>query len=340
MYSRKHILTFTLVLFFYMGAVAQTPVDVAESTLKVGAFGEESFLYGFAEGDQLVFNFEEANGKELKEVEIIELPGVSKYLEYKSRKVENKTIKIPKTGIYKFRFANGALGIRFCKYKIQRIPAGAGTQNFDPNVYWHTVSDTTYTTTEETFLSNTDTVITNFQDRILKVNPISGSMTNKAVFNFVLPENTIAWSYYITADPAGMKIYDEASSKLAPASTPIMTKFPMYGPLAATALNTTSYLTKLQTGEDVNYWIVEGDNSDLFLNGAQFRYIKKGKAVNDFSKMDFRKGSLFFCFSNDNPNESVTVTVKITSIHVNEIMDTRPAKTMQITPKKEMYLKN
>jgi hypothetical protein len=51
-----------------------SPIDVAESTLKIGAFGEDVFYYGFAEGDKLIFNFEEINGKELKEIEIIELP--------------------------------------------------------------------------------------------------------------------------------------------------------------------------------------------------------------------------------------------------------------------------
>ena len=344
--QKKKMIRKFLILFLTFGIssisrlYAQAPVDVAESTLKVGAFGEEFFVFGFAEGDQLVFNFEEATGKDLKELEIIELPSSSKYMEYKTKKIENKTIRIAKTGIYKFRFANGGLGIRLCKYKIQRIPASPATQHFDPTVYWHTVSDTTYTTIQETFLSNTDTVITNFQDRVVKVNAISGSATNKTVSNFVLPENTIAWSYYITADPSGLQVYDDASKKLTPVSGSVIAKSPMYGPLAALSINTPSYLTKLPSGEDINYWIVEGDNSNLFLNGAQFRYIKKGKAINDFSRMDYRKGSLFFCFSNDNATEPVTVTVKITAIHVNEILDTRPGKSMQIVPKTEMYLKN
>ena len=38
------------------------PIDVFESTLKVAGFSEEAFYYGFAEGDQLVFNFEEVKG--------------------------------------------------------------------------------------------------------------------------------------------------------------------------------------------------------------------------------------------------------------------------------------
>jgi hypothetical protein len=340
MIRKFFILLLALWILSISDLYAQTPIDVAESTLKVGAFGEEFFVFGFAEGDQLVFNFEEANGKEIKELEIIEMPSSSKFMDYKTKKIENKIIRIAKTGIYKFRFANGGLGVKLCKYKIQRIPASPATQQFDPTVYWHTINDTTYTTTQETFLSKADTVITNFQDRVVKVNALSGSTTNKAVFNFVLPENTIAWSYYVTADPAGLKVYEDAGKNLAPVSGSIIAKFPLYGPLGALSLNKDSYLTKLSSGEDISYWIVEGDNSNLFLNGAQFRFIKKGKAINDFSRMDFRKGSLFFCFSNDNATEAVTVTVKITSIHINEFLDTRPVKIIQVVPKTEMYLKN
>src|SRR5882672_10883408 len=149
MIKPSFILLFTVTLLSLPGLRAQTPIDVAESTLKVGAFGEEFFVYGFAEGDQLIFNFEEANGKELKELEILELPSTSRFMEYKAKKIENKTLRIPKTGIYKFRFSNGGIGVRLCKYKIQRIPATPTTQKFDPTVYWHTIPDTTYTTIEE-----------------------------------------------------------------------------------------------------------------------------------------------------------------------------------------------
>jgi len=39
-----------------------------------------------SEGDQLVFNFQEVNGKELKEIEIIEFPSTSKFMDYKKQK--------------------------------------------------------------------------------------------------------------------------------------------------------------------------------------------------------------------------------------------------------------
>jgi hypothetical protein len=45
--------------------------------------------YGFAEGDQMIFSFEEL--KELKESEIIEMPTSSKFMDYKSIKFTNKT---------------------------------------------------------------------------------------------------------------------------------------------------------------------------------------------------------------------------------------------------------
>ncbi len=64
---KKIILSFGLLSALEL--YGQTPVDVAESTLKVGIMGEEVFYFGFAEGDQIIFNFEEANGKELKELE-------------------------------------------------------------------------------------------------------------------------------------------------------------------------------------------------------------------------------------------------------------------------------
>ena len=58
--------TTLLVLFFTNLSFAQTPVDVADLTLKVKANSSEEFFYGFAEGDQIVFSFSEVDGKELK----------------------------------------------------------------------------------------------------------------------------------------------------------------------------------------------------------------------------------------------------------------------------------
>ena len=317
----------------------QTPVNVAESTLKVGIMGEEIFYFGFAEGDKIIFNFEEMNGKELKELEIVEMPSTQKFVDYKTSKIVNKTIVVNKTAIYRFRFTSSAISVRLCKYKIQRIPASAASQNFNPTVFNNMVNDTTYTTEEEEYLAKTDTVITNYQDRIIKVNPTSNPAGNKSSFNFVLPENVIGWSYYLYVNQAGQQAYEEANKLIIAGEKSVITKFPAYNVLAALALNKPVSISKLQ-GESINYWIMEGENADLFSKGAQFRYIKKGKATNDYSRMDPRKGSLYFCFSNDNPTLPSSITVKITLVGVNEVLQTRQVKKMLISPKSKMYLKN
>ena len=185
----------------------------------------------------------------------------------------------------------------------------------------------------------TDTVITNYQDRSIKVNPTSNPAGNKSSFNFVLPENVVGWSYYIYTNQAGQQAYEEANKQIIAGEKLVLTKFPTYNLLAALAINKPVSISKLP-GENINYWIMEGENADLFSSGAQFKYIKKGKVVNDYSRMEPRKGSLYFCFSNDNPTLPATVTVKISVVQVNEVLQTRQVKRMLVVPKNKMLLKN
>lgn len=323
-----------------VAAYGQKPVDVVESSIKVGIKGEEMVYYGFAEGDQLIFSFEETNGKEMKEVEIIEMPSSSKFMEYKTSKIENKTITVLRTGIYKFRFENSALLPRVCKYRIQRIPASPATQNFNTTVYFDDYNDTTYTTEVETYIDRSDTIISNFQDRTIKVNPLTAPGSSKTTFNFIIPENAVAWSYYVTADKSGQQLYMDAAKTLAGNSASVFEKFPKYGPLAAVALERPAYLTRLDTGQHINYWIVENENAELFLSGAQFRFIKKGKGINDFSRMEPGDRTFYFCLHNDYKDVPVTVMIKITVIQVNEKLDSRSVQKMHITVKRGMHLKN
>jgi len=318
----------------------QKPVDVAESSVKVGIKAEEEVYFGFAEGDKLIFSFEEANGKEMKEVEIVEMPSSSKFLEFKTSKIENKTINVARTGIYKFRFANSAILPRVCKYKIQRIPTGAATQNFNTTVYFDEYNDTTYTNEIETFIDRSDTVISNFQDRTIKVNPLTAPGSSKVMFNFVLPENTVAWSYYVCASKEGQQVFQEASKSLTANSPSVIGKFPKYGPLAAVALDAPSYLSKLDTGQHINFWIVEDENAELFKNGEQFRFIKKGRGINEYSRMEPGDRAYFFCLHNDYKDVPVTVTVKITAVLINEKFTSEPVRRMHVTLKKGMHLKN
>ncbi len=155
------ILNLILLLFIVVNNVkSQDFIDVVETTFKVGMMGEEEFYYGFAEGDVLVFNFEEKEGKELKEIEIIELPSSTKFADFKSSSVIDKRIKIQNTGVYKFRFNNGSVKPRICTLKLQRIPANEETKNFNTNWEWKTKFDTIITPYNEDVVVGYDTIRT------------------------------------------------------------------------------------------------------------------------------------------------------------------------------------
>ena len=339
---RKRVLKFVVAgLLLNCKLFGQTPVDIAESTLKIGGLGEEVFYYGFSEGDQLIFNFEEANRKELKEIEITELPSSSKFMDYKTKKIQNKSLSIPRTGIYKFRFTNSALTRRICKFKIQRIPSNEATKNFNTSVYWRTARDTTYTTEQERYLVRADTTIMNLTDQTAKVHSQTNMNGARTSFNFTFPENTVVWSYYIGVNQAGQKAYEQAAKEFSSNATPLLAKMPGYGPMAALALGGVSFLSQLQSGEDIDFYIVDNDNVNLFLAGQSFNYIKKGKVINDFSKMTSPlKGTYHICLSNDNAITGVTVSVKITTVQVKQIWGTRPIRKMHIASRQEPYLVN
>jgi len=339
--NKLTILILAIVLFSTR-LLGQTKIDVAETTLKIGGLGgEEVFYYGFAEGDQLVFNFEEVNGKELKELEIIELPSSSKFMDYKTKKIENKVLNITRTGIYKFRFSNSAVSGPICKIKIQRIPSSDAAKNFNSSVYWKTVYDTTHIIVQEKYLIRTDTTISNITDQIAKVHSQGSLDGNKTTFNYTLPYNTVAWSYYIGVDQAGQQAYESAANQLSSKAGSLVTSMPGYGPMAALALGSLSYLSAIQSGEDIDFYIVEGNNVNLFLAGQPFYYIKKGKVINDYSRMlTPLQGNYHVCMSNDNAITGVTVSVKITAIIVNEQWGQRPLQKTNIISHQVAYLKN
>jgi hypothetical protein len=279
-------------------------------------------------------------GKDIKEIEIVEYPSGFRFFESKPSKIQNRIINIQRTGIYKFRFNNIAVLSRVFKYKIQRIPASQATQNFNTTVYTDMVSDTTYTFELEDYLERVDTIFNSFQDRPLRVNPISNGGNNKATFNFLLPTNTIAWSYYISTGKESMQVYQDANNNLLTNSKNIISKYPYYNILCAEALGKQVSISKLQKGESVNYWIMDADNAPLFLAGSQFKSLKNGKGVNDYSRMEPYKESLHFGFSNDNTSQAINLVVKITSVHINEIWATKQNKRMIINQKSKMVLKN
>ena len=339
-------ITYTLLLLsFYTLLNAQlSPIDVAENTVKISRFGEEIFYYGFTEGDQVIFSFEEVNGKELKEIEIVEMPSSSKFMDYKTKRIDKKRLTINRTGIYKFRFANAAITGRVCRFKIQRIPASVTTKNFNTSVSWKTIYDTTYTTESEIYLERSDTSIVNLVDQVPKVfakKALNGN-DNKTIVDFSLPKGTISWSYYIGVGKEGKQAYDNGSNAFVSTGAQSVSSLPGYNALAALALYGKNYFLKTQGLDNVKYWfITDLDNVHLFKTNRTFKQYKKGDVINDADQMQTpRSGKIYLGLYNDNLKDAIDVTVKVTAIVVTERWKTKPVQKMNVTSRQELAHNN
>jgi len=319
-------------------------IDVAENTLRIKGHSEEVFYYGFAAGDELVFSFREIHGWPLKELEISELPSSVKFMDYKVKKIENKTIHILRTGIYKFRFTNPAGTGRICTLKIQRIPAHSNTLDFNPSVYWRSVQDTTYIPTQEKYLLRKDTVAQTLVERVTKIgsaNYVFGDL-KKELIDFTLPKGTVSWSYYIGVGTEGQKAFVKAKRGFWNSAASLAYHIPGYGTMAALALYGINAFGMIQGEDNVKFWFMNDEiNASLFKFGKQFKSFKQGDVLNDAAQLKKPlSGKIYLGLINDNLIESINVTVSVTAIVVTEQNSIRNSKIMKITNREEAYLKN
>ena len=290
----------TLFLIFASNCCfGQQQVDVAELTMKVSPNSSEELFYGFAEGDQIIFSFQEADGKELKEVEISEYPENSKFMDYETKKIDNKTINVIQKGVYKFRFKNNnILKGRVCRIKIQRIPAKDELKNFNTNVKWITEQDTAWNSYTKDVIIGYDTLYTQKTKRVVefeekyeesvfdkseRVHSINNANGNKGSVFFTLPTNqiggyeskkVIAWAYWVGVGEESNKSWQENRKTITNAAQGIASM--TLTPLGAIALGSVTNLVLPTMGEDVSYGIVNEENKNLFYAN----YNRKNKKYN------------------------------------------------------------
>ena len=124
-------LIFLFSLISYYAFSNSEPILLQESTIRLEFDQTEEMFYSFAEGDQIVIDFQMIKGKHLKEFEIIELPSNTVYSDYKVQKISEKKITVRKKGVYGFKFYSTSLTNRVFKISISRIPVSNETENFN-----------------------------------------------------------------------------------------------------------------------------------------------------------------------------------------------------------------
>jgi len=333
------------------------PIDVADLTLKVGASKTEELYYGFAEGDQIIFNFEEVNKKDLKEIEIIELPTNSKFMDYKTSKIVDKKINVYKKAIYYFRFSNSAITGRICRIKIQRIPKSESLINFNTEWKWLTQFDTTYINYTQDSLVGYDTLL--YKETVKEIistevkedlfltetkAPISSTgwmdqNVNTKVVRIDLPQNQIsdyetknliAWAYLIS-------VGDESTDKYTTTKSIMKDGVSLFlSPLGAFAIGAIADLV-VPTGTDAVFAALTDEyNKNLFLNKLPFNHFttsKSASSTNKFSYPDKCQGTFYLCLRNDNTTFKIYVTINVVAIIEIRKYEDKVYDRMSITPR-------
>jgi len=182
--------------------------------------------YGFAEGDEIIIDFSTENKKGTQQIQVTEFESKSVvYSNNEFQTLDGIKIRVPKTAVYKFEFATNHIFDRQCKVSIKRIPAADSTKNFNCNIVWKTVSDTTFNVVEENRKTGTRYQAVTLQTPIhYFVNSGRNAMfqggKSRIALPINLPENTVAWYYSfaatrnqeaVEATKANMKLFGELS---------------------------------------------------------------------------------------------------------------------------------
>lgn len=338
----------------------QEIVDVTDQTIKIGSFQEEVLYFGFAAGDKIVFSFNEVGGKELKELEIVEYPNNSKFSDFKTSQIENKSIAVIEEGVYFFRFKNTAVSGRVCNIKIQRIPASEESRDFNTKVIWETRQETSYNTYTKDVIVGYDTTYTQKTRKVLlssereevmifdkpqRVHSSTNPNGNKSSLFFTLPENkteayktttVISWAYWVGVGEEASQAWKQnvqALGELAKGAANYLAT-----PLGALAVGTVADLMVPNVGEDVYYAITDQENKNLYFAGYQYKLLDQGKGVAGFRKFsnpNMCQGTYFVLLSNDNMVQAIDAHVKVIAIVETKEFKDEQYTEMTVTPRYE-----
>ena len=268
--------------------------------------------FGFAAGDQIVFNFSEKNKKDLQEVEILEYPYNSKFAALETRKVENKKLYVATTGVYRFHFYNGAKTGRECNIKIQRVPAPE-MEGFNTNVVWHNQNDTSYYSVQEPLVKRQYVSHQIIPLTALYADSTASSTDLKSpiVFPVQLPHNTVEWYYRVSVsrDKEHKNAVDLASK--------------LNHLIAQTGgLNFGPGHLALQPGEGYcDVYIMNKESANHFETGGEYKYsIGSSRHIQSAITKVYggSSGPVYFGINNPNLGQDVTILLECVAIVLNE----------------------
>lgn len=349
-------------LFLFTAHVlfAQKPVTVAEIALQVKPGTTEEFLYGFTEGDQILFTFEEENGQKLSEVSVSEFPYILKYKGLDVKKVKKQTIAVNQKGVYRFLFKNNEKEPRQITFYIQRQPVSEANRNFNTTVKWITEQDTTWNSFTKEVIVGYDTTYVRknrkvvvfekkYEEMVLdksqRVNAKTSFDPSQSGVFFTLPGNTItadetkkvvAWAYWVGVGKESNDYWQQNRKMIVGAVQGATTIFT--SPLGGIAAGAVTNLALPSIGEDVEYALVNEENKKLYLQEKPIKSYDFGKGIATFKRFTesgMLQGKYFVMLKNDNYVQPIDVNVKVSAIIEHKKFKDETFMDKQISPKYE-----
>ena len=295
--------------------------------------------YGFAQGDEIIIDFVTENKKGTQAVEISEWE--SKSVVYSNRQfqtLDGIRIKVPKTAVYKFEFGTNFVFDRQAKVTIKRIPAADSTKNFNCNITWKVINDTTFTMVEEKRKVASKYQAVNLQtpiDQFINggVNATLMGGKSRITTQIILPPNTVEWYYTFAATrdkttventKHGMKLFIELA-----------------GLLDRTGLTSLSInaLTQPPAADYCDVYLLKPEDQAAFINKGTYNYIPEGTRENLKSgivKINHGYGNILY-LGLKNPANSTGVSVMYEIV---AIVETPTFETAQIKKPVSVTRKN
>jgi len=337
-YISKLLIVITI-LCFQLKSFSKSNKYVIQQTFELALNQENVNYFTFYPNDELVFNFEGV-GESMIQVEIIEWPNQTKFLDVNLDKLKDHQLKIFSKGVYVLKLINKGSSIFKGKLWVELDDSDREYKSSSRSVVWKNKIDTIYTQIEEKYLSKNDTQFVNLADQNISIpakNTFS-STTNRNVVTFSLPENTVSWSYYIGVGNGAVKEFDLAKDRLVSTMASALMHITEYGPMAALALTGVAVFNKVHGEDNLMYWLVTDEKQlQLFMQGKTPNSIKQGNVINEAAQIKKPlDGYVAFAMINDNLIQSIKVLCKVTAVTVVPIYQNRfvlkPSFSQSIIP--------
>lgn len=306
-----------LVLCLLPFTLSAQSLPVADQTFKLD--GKSDFVYAFAEGDQVKLTVQELTGKSIKTVEFMQFPDYQIFRAYELDTALDKTILIPKTGVYLIRFQESGLSKKVCRFTLHRTPAGAETARLNTRVGWDIWTQPEFAVRKRAVQVGKKPDVVSLGGQVTVA--ASKFYTKKPVnvYQFTLPPGTVRWAYRVSVGQATQEARRRDADKLRVALQSGATKLMGLQPetaLAAFALGAAIDLTVSTAGEDVEYAIVDYDNWTKFSEYKEYTAFmqQSGVSVDVQRRYAPLEGTYFFALKSDNWVDNIDVNIDIEAV--------------------------